>query len=160
VDQPIYWSTLTATVALLAVVRWRARRPLLARRSAPLRRWEWAIATVSVAALVFHCGAMFFSAWINAVPGLRPPADSIRSFGAGSQAAYWIPALILFAAVRRTWWPGLILVATTLIGMGVTMFWSYGLTTHLSWLAAAVLTVTAVFAALVAAGPTPQLPAG
>lgn len=156
-NQPVYWSTLTAAVVVLAVLRLRTGHPLLlSRRAIPLRRWEWTTAALGVAALVFHCGAMFFAVWVDAVPGLQTPAAAVRALNGTSQWAYWGPAVMLLASMRRAWWPGPILLAATLSGVGVTMFWSYPLPAHLSWLAALIATGSAVFAVLITR-PPPQL---
>lgn len=151
-QQPIYWSLLGVAVLAVAAIRGRAGRPLLHRRAIPLHRWEWAAAGLGAAALAFHCGSMFFASWVDTVPGLQTPATAVRALDQISQWAYWVPAALLLLSVRRVWWPGPVLLAACFVGVGVTMFWSYPLSTHLGWLAAAVGASSAVFALLVA-GP-------
>jgi hypothetical protein len=116
-------------------------------------RGELAITAVAGLALVFHCASMFFAPWTDALPGGRPLGEAVRALEAASQAAYWVPAVALVLALHRVWWPGPALLAVTLVGVGVTMFWSTPLTTHLAWLAAAVLAVSFVMGALVGSPP-------
>jgi hypothetical protein len=147
-DQPVYWTVLLGVVALAATARAAARRPLLPGRAVPLRRGELVVAGVAGLGLVFHCAAMFFAPWTDALPGGRPLGEAVRELGPASQWAYWLPAVALVVALRRVWWPGVVLLVGTLAGVGVTMYWSAPLTTHLAWLAAAVLTVSFVVVAL------------
>jgi hypothetical protein len=79
----------------------------------------------------------------------RVPRRTVRELGAISQWTYRVPAAVLVLSLRRARWAALILLGTTLVGVGLTMFWSFSLTTHLAWLAAAVLTVVVAFSALV-----------
>jgi len=102
-----------------------------------------------VAALVFHCAAMFFADWVNAVPFADEPARSVRALGLVSQVAYWVPAVGLVIALRRVWPPGLGLLTATLLGVRYTMFVPHALTTHLAWIAGAAITLVMIAAALV-----------
>ena len=149
-DEPVLWGVLLATVFLGAGLRLAARRPLWRRHSRSFSPVELAAAGVAVALLVFHCAAMFFAGWVDAVPFAETPARSVRALGVVSQVAYWLPAAGLVIAMRRLWPPALGLLSVTLIGVGVTMFVPHDLTTHLAWLAAAVVTVVLVAIALVA----------
>lgn len=153
-DQPVYWTVLLGVVALAAAVRVLARRPLLARWAVPVGRGGLVAAGLAGLALVFHCASMFFAPWTDALPGGRPLGEAVRDLGAVSQWAYWVPAAALVLALRRVWWPAVVLLAGTLVGVGVTMFWSAPLTTHLAWLAAAALAVSFVVGSLVEVAPT------
>ena len=148
-NQPVFWSVLLAVAALAGAARLLRGGPLMPRRAVPLRRVELLLAAIALLALVFHCAAMFFAPWTDALPGGRALADVVRALGAGSQWAYWLPAVALIVALRRVWWPGPVLLAVTLAGVGFTMFWPHALPTHLAWLAAAVLSVVAVASSLV-----------
>lgn len=148
-NQPVYWSVLLGVAVLAGAARLATGGPLLPRRAVPLRRPELLLAGIALLVLVFHCASMFFAPWTDALPGGRALGDAVRAGGAASQVAYWLPAVALLAAVRRVWWPGLLLLAVTLVGVGYTMFWPHPLPTHLAWLAAAVLTVVAVASSLV-----------
>lgn len=159
--QPVFWSALLAVTVVVAAVRLRAGRPL-ARRAVRLTWAELVVAGLSVLALVFHCAAMFFGPWVDAIPGATAPADAVRGMGTASQWAYWLPAAALVLAWRRVWWPALALLVITLLGVGVTMFWPYPLSTHLAWLAAVILVGVAVSAGLIrppSSGIRPESPA-
>lgn len=148
-NQPVYWSVLLAVAVLAGAARLVTGGPLLRRRAAPLRRVELLLAFAALIALVFHCAAMFFAPWTDALPGGRALGDVVRAGGTASQWAYWLPAVVLLLAVRRLWWPGPVLLAVALAGVGYTMFWPHPLPTHLGWLATAVVAVVAVATSLV-----------
>lgn len=148
-NQPVYWSALLAVAALAVAVRLVTGGPFLRRRAVPLRQGELVLAGLALVVLVFHCASMFFAPWTDALPGGRALGDAVRALGTASSWSYWLPAVVLLLAVRRVWWPGLLLLAVTLVGVGYTMFWPHALPTHLTWLAAAVLTVVAVAGSLV-----------
>ena len=148
-NQPVYWSVLLAVAVLAGAARLVTGGPLLPRRAVPLRRTELLLAGSALLVLVFHCASMFFAPWTDALPGGRALGDAVRAGGPASQWSYWLPAVALLGALRRLWWPGLLLLAVTLAGVGYTMFWPHPLHTHLAWLAAAVLTVVAVAGLLV-----------
>lgn len=156
-NQPIFWGALLATALLAAVVRLRVGRPLLARHATPVGRRELFAAGLSGLVLVFHCAAMFFAPWVEAIPGAHAAAEMVRAMGTGSQWAYWLPAAVLAAAWRRIWWPGLALLVTTLFGVGVTMYWPHALATHLTWLAALILVGVFISTALLSRYPSPDI---
>ena len=149
-DQPVLWGALLATAVVGAGLRLAARRPLWPRHRCSLSPVELAAGGVAVALLVFHCAAMFFAGWVDAVPFAERPAREVRSLGVVSQVAYWVPAAGLVIAWRRLWPPALGLLGVTLVGVGVTMFVPHALTTHLTWLASAVVTVVLIMSALIA----------
>ena len=151
-NQPLYWSVLVGVTVVAAVGRLALGRPVLQRKARPLTRIEVALAVASLLVLVFHCAAMFFTPWTDALPGGELLGEPIRELGALSQWSYWIPATGLVLAVRRLWWPAPVSLAVTLIGVGVTMFWPYALTTHLTWLAAVALNWIVVAGTLVGGG--------
>ncbi|SDY04394.1 hypothetical protein SAMN05661080_02108 [Modestobacter sp. DSM 44400] len=159
-NQPLYWTLLAAAAACGAAARLAVGHPLLRRRAVSIGRAELGVAAVSLLALAFHCASMFFAPWTDAVPGGQTLGGPVRALGPASQVAYWVPAVALVAALRRVWWPVLALLTATLAGVGTTMFWSYPLATHLSWLAAAVVTWIVVAASLVGlrSGELPRRP--
>lgn len=152
-DHPIFWSALLAVAVLTTAVRLRTGAALLPRHATPVGRAGLLVAALSVLVLVFHCAAMFFGPWVDAIPGAQAPADAVRSMGTISQLSYWVPAGALVLALLRVWWPGLLLLVTTLTGVGVTMYWPYALTTHLAWLAAAIVVGALVSVALLSPPP-------
>jgi len=151
-NQPLLWGGLLAFVVATGAVRLALGHPLLRGRSVRLGPVSITVALVSGLALVFHCAAMFFGPWIDAVPFLIPAADMVRAMGPGSQIAYWAPAAGLILAWRRVWWPAVVALIVTLIGVGVTMYWPYPLAVHLGWLAA-VIVVGSLIPLLVLRGP-------
>lgn len=138
-DQPIFWGALLTVTVLAAALRLRTASPLLGRRAIAVGRVELGVAGLSVLVLVFHCAAMFFGAWVDAIPGAAAPAGAVRAMGVASHWVYWLPATTLLLAWRRIWWPALGLLFVVLLGVGITMFWPYPLITHLAWLAAAIV---------------------
>lgn len=153
-NHPLFWSALTAVTVAGLVVRLVVRRPLAPSRATGLTGWEAAVGAVVLAVLVFHCGAMFFAAWVDLVPFLRGAAAAVRNLDSmASQVAYWLPATTLVVVLRRVWPPALVVLIGVLAGVGVTMFWPFALTTHLAWIAAAVVTITAIAVVLVRGRP-------
>lgn len=148
-DQPLFWAVLAATAVVGAGVRLAARRPLWPRHSSAVPMGDLVVAAIAVAVLVFHCAAMFFADWVGAVPFAEAPADAVRALGPASRVGYWVPAGGLVIALRRVWPPALGLLIVTLVGVGCTMFVPFALTTHLSWLGAAVGTLVLIAAALI-----------
>jgi hypothetical protein len=152
VNQPFLWGGLLAFAVTVGIVRLVARRPLLRARSVRVGRVGAVVAFASGLALVFHCAAMFFGPWIDAVPFLQAPADTVRSMGLASEIAYWAPAAALIVAWRRVWWPALAALVVTLVGVGATMFWPFPLEVHLAWLAAVII-VGSLIPTLLLRGP-------
>lgn len=142
--QPVFWSILAGATLLVMMLRLAIRRPYLPRRAVVIGRAELTLAAVCVLALVFHCGAMFFAPWTDALPGGRALGDPVRALGTASEWAYWLPAAGLMLAFSRIAWPALVLLGATLLGVGVTMFRPYPLDVHLAWIAAAVLTLALI----------------
>ena len=125
-NQPVYWSVLVGVAVVTAVARLVVGRPLLARRAVALTRTEFVVAVVSLVALVFHCAAMFFAPWTDALRGGKFLGDPIRTLGTVSHWTYWLPAGALLLAVRRLWWPAPVVLAVTGAGIehrgGVSVF--------------------------------------
>lgn len=108
------------------------------------------VAAAAVAVLVFHCMAMFFADWVDAVPFAEARAAAVRDLDSlASEMSYWVPAAALVVALRRVWSPALLVLVVTLVGVGYTMFVPHALNTHLAWLAAAVVTLVLTGTALV-----------
>ena len=149
-DQPIFWSALTIAAVAGMGLRIALGRPLWPRRARAIPPGDLAVAAVMAAALVFHCAAMFFADWVDAVPFAEAPAAAVRDLDSlASQLAYWAPALGLVLTLRRVWPPALVLLAATLVGVGYTMFVPHSLSTHLAWIAAATITLVLVVAGFV-----------
>ncbi len=155
-NEPVFWSVLLGIFVAGASVRLLVRRPLWLGRSTALHPWELGIAAASLVVLVFHCAAMFFAEAVSVVTFLNAPAASVRALGTLSQAAYWAPVALLVIAIRRLWLPALGILALTLLGVGITMFWPFELTTHLTWIGAAVISIMAIAFGLVARSYQPR----
>jgi len=138
-NQPYLWGGLLTFAVVTVAVRLFVGHPLLRSRSVRVKKLGSAVAFVSGLLLVFHCAAMFFGPWINALPLLQAPADMVRSMGVGSEIAYWMPAALLVVAWRRVWWPALLAMVVAIVGVGVTMYWPYPLVVHLAWLTAIIV---------------------
>ena len=138
-----FWVALAIVPAVAFAVRVLNRRPLSAR-VLPLSRLDIALVVVTLLALGFHCAAMFLPAAVAAVPLSDGAAEAVRDLGAASQAAYWIPAGALVLALRRAWPPLLVAEVSVLLAVGITMFWSFSLTTHLVTIAGSVVVTAAV----------------
>jgi len=151
-NQPVFWASLLGIAITAGGVRALRGRPFLPRRSVRLGTVARTVAVLSTTLLVFHCAAMFFAPWVEAIGALRPLATEVTDMGVTSQVAYWVPAAALLLVWRRVWWPGLALVAVTLTGVGVTMYGSYPLSVHLSWLAAVIVSGVFVSTALTGLG--------
>ncbi|MGI8790568.1 MAG: hypothetical protein ACR2I4_06735, partial [Actinomycetota bacterium] len=156
---PILWWGLGGVIIAGAVVRLVNRRPVVGRRSVGLRRGEMTLAIISLVALAFHCGAMFFSA-IRSLPGLSMPADVIRDLGQISQIAYWLPAAALLMTLRRVWPPLLVLEAAALLAVGITMFLPIGLSIHLGTIAVSVVVTVVLVVGFVGSGSHHRAAAG
>ena len=138
-NQPYLWGGLLAFAVVTVAVRLFVGHPLLRSRSVRVTKLGSAVAFVSGLLLVFHCAAMFFGPWINALPLLQTPADMVRSMGVGSEIADWVPAAFLVVAWRRVWGPALLALVVAIVGVGVTMYWPYPLVVHLAWLTAIIV---------------------
>lgn len=151
-NQPFLWGGLLAFAVASGILRLVVGHPLLRARSVRVGWGGASVAFASGLALVFHCAAMFFGPWIDAVSFLQAPADMVRVMGVGSEIAYWLPAAALVLAWRRVWWPALAAVVVTLVGVGVTMYWPYPLPVHLAWLTA-IIVVGSLIPTLLLRGP-------
>ncbi|MDJ0377341.1 hypothetical protein [Cryobacterium sp. PH31-L1] len=151
-NQPFLWGGLLAFAIASAILRLVVGRPLLRKRSVRVG-WPWAVVGfASGLALVFHCTAMFFGPWVDAVSFLLAPADMVRGMGAGSQVAYWLPAAALVVAWQKVWGPALGALIVTLAGVGVTMYWPFPIDVHLAWLTAVII-VGSLIPTLLLRGP-------
>ena len=147
-----YWAGL-GTVTVLALVLRVVHRGPMSQHVVALTRLDIGLAVGGVLALGFHCGAMFFPDATDNVLGAAGAAEAVRDLGTASQVAYWVPAAVLLVALRRVWTPLLAAEAGVLLAVGVTMFWSFGLSVHLVAIAASVATTAAVLMTATTAGP-------
>ncbi len=146
-----YWFSLAVLPAAGLIARFSFAQLPFAPLAYRLRPSELLLAVGALVALAFHCSAMFFPAEAEAIPGLEGPAEAVADLGTVSQLAYWLPAVVLLVSLRRVWLPALAALTTVLVVVGVTMFWSFGLSAHLAAIAAAVTITIAIAAGLVRA---------
>lgn len=151
-----YWVFLVALIAAGIAARLASSRLPVSSLAHRLGPAEAALAVSALLLLGFHCGAMFFTAEVASVPGLSRPAGAVDDLGRASQLVYWLPALALLLSLRRAWRPALGALAAALAAVGVTMFWSFGLTAHLAALATAVAATVALAAGFVGAPLVPR----
>lgn len=146
-----YWFSLAVLPAAGLIARFSFGQLPFAPLAYRLRPIELLLAVGALVALGFHCSAMFFPAEVEAIPGLEDPAEAVADLGTASQLAYWLPAVVLLVGLRRVWLPALAALTAVLVVVGVTMFWSFGLSAHLAAIAAAVTITIAIAAGLVRA---------
>jgi len=104
---------------------------------------------IGLVGLVFHCGAMFFTTVVTAIPGAQGPVETINALGTASIVWYVVPAVLVLAGLWRLHWSGLVSVSLALIAVGVTMYNGGPLDVHLATIFAAVVVLALVAAALV-----------
>jgi hypothetical protein len=144
-----YWYSLLALAVGGLFVRLVVRRPLGGRRARPLAFWESALAAVTLVALVFHCGAMFFTAQVDAIPFASGAESAINDLGLTSKLAYALPAALFVLAVQRLWPVAVAALALSLSAVGVTMYKWWGLNVHLTAIATAITLIVITWVALV-----------
>ncbi len=101
---------------------------------------------VGLLGLVFHCGAMFFTGLVNAIPGAPGPTEAINALDAASIVWY---AVLVVVGLRRLHWSGVVVVSLALTAVGVTMYNGGPLDVHLATIFAAVVVLALVAATLV-----------
>ncbi len=147
--RPGFFATLAAVSTLVLLARLVRRGPLLGSRARVLRPWELALFAASLAALVFHCAAMF-SPDVVASLGLDVPAAIARDLNDPiGQLAYGVPAVTLILAVRRLWWPAPTALSVAFFAVGWTMYTDFTLNEHLATIAVAVIAIALISASLV-----------
>lgn len=147
--RPGFFAVLAAASTLVLLARVVRRGPLLDRRARVMRPWELGLFAVSLAALVFHCAAMFTPDVVASL-GLDAPAAVVRDLNdPRGQFAYWVPAATLILAIRRLWWPGPAVLSVAAFAVGWTMYAGFTLDQHLATIAVAVIALALIVASLV-----------
>ena len=144
-----YWLSLVAVTTSAFALRMALRRPLLPRLARPVGDTNAALLAVALLALGFHCGAMFFADTVTLLPGSDGAISSVNALDLASKVAYALPAMLAVVALRRIWLPALALFATSLLIVGLTMFWWLGLWVHLTAIAMSLTVLSVVVSALV-----------
>ncbi|MBE7188598.1 hypothetical protein [Jatrophihabitans endophyticus] len=102
---------------------------------------EAVLVIVGSAGLAYHCGAMFFTASFTGVLGLDGYARVINMLGFGSVVAFAVPCALLLVGIRSTPLPYIMLVAASLVAVGVTMYDRGSLDAHLGAIMAAAVVI-------------------
>ena len=154
-----YWLSLALVAATTVMFRLVVGRPLLSRRARAIGWPNVVLGAVALLTLAFHCGAMFFTDRVTAIPGTGGAVSAITSLDFASKIAYAVPAVLLLCALRTIWLPALTVCTVALVSVGVTMYWWLGLDVHLTAIAASVAAVTFIVSGLVRfAGKPPSAP--
>ncbi|MBG6218226.1 hypothetical protein IWX75_002707 [Arthrobacter sp. CAN_A6] len=111
-----------------------------ARRLTPL---DVGLTVVGVLGLILHCASMFFRPLVAAIPGSSNVISQISSMGSASIIWFAVPALLVVVGLRRQHWVALILLAGSLLAVGITMYNGTALSTHLDTIFAAGVTIAA-----------------
>lgn len=119
-------TALTLLILRLAVPGLPLRR--FTRRLTPL---DLLLTVLGVLGLILHCASMFFRPVVAALPGAGDVIGQINSMGTASMIWYAVPALLVLIGLRRQYWVALLLLALSLLAVGVTMYSGTALTTHL-----------------------------
>jgi len=112
---------------------------------------------VGVAGLALHCGAMFFSGWVEPLP--EAVISDIRALGTASIIWYVVPAVLVILGLRRQHPVTLAMIALALVAVGITMYDGSSLQVHLTVIFVSVVLLAGVVAMLVLP-PWQRSPAG
>ncbi len=140
---------LALAISIVVASRLSLRGLPLRDRAVTLTVAELALTLCGLAILTFHCGAMFFTAATQWIPGTDGAIEDIRALGTSSLVWYVLPALLVLLGLRRLPLLALIVVSVALLAIGVTMYDGGSLETHLVAIFAGVVSLTAVAAMLV-----------
>ena len=94
--------------------------------------FDAALIGVGAAGLAFHCYAMFFRRTAEHLPGVHSAIRSINAMGTSSRVWFIVPALLVVIGLRRQNPVVVLVVAATLVAVGVTMYDHGPLRTHLN----------------------------
>lgn len=119
--------------------------PRLARR---LTVVDALLLGIGLVGLGFHCGSMFFTSIVQAVPGTTRAINEINAMGAASKIGYSVPAVFVVLGFRHQHPAAVILVAVALAAVGITMYDGGTLATHLTAIFIAVVLIAAVVSLL------------
>lgn len=149
----LYVVSLAGVVAALILVR-------LAVRWRPGRRWARSITTadlvlviVGLLGLAFHCTAMFYRGAVSVIPGTQSVVAAINAMGLTSVLLFVAPAVLLVIGLRRQHVAVVTLELASLVGVGITMYDSGPLFSHLAAIFLSVV-VLAVIGTQLIGGPT------
>ncbi|MHA7277957.1 hypothetical protein ACX80O_15790 [Arthrobacter sp. Hz1] len=138
--------TLLGIAAVLLVLRLVIPGLPLQRVTQRLTPLDLVLTVLGVLGLILHCASMFFRPLVASIPGSGSVITQINSMGTASMIWYAIPALLVLVGLRRQHWVALILLAASLLAVGITMYNGTALSTHLDTIfAAGVMIAATVF---------------
>ena len=155
--------TFTAALVLIPALLFAARflsKKLPWGRYA--RRSSWVDVTLLVIGaigLVLHCAAMFYRSILGVIPRTDGYIAAVNAMGPASVVLYVVPALLVLIGLRRQHPVALVIVAVTLVAVGVTMYNSGPLSIHLVTIATATVAIAGTAALLVKRPPDRRTPA-
>jgi hypothetical protein len=152
VPAPYVVSLVGVVIVLIVVrlaVRWRPGRPWARSISTS----DLALVIVGAVGLAFHCTAMFYRGAVSVIPGTQSTVAAINAMGLTSVLLFAAPAVLLVIGLRRQYVVVLTLVLASLVGVGITMYDSGPLSSHLAAIFISVV-VLAVIGTQLIAGPT------
>ncbi|MBG6218867.1 hypothetical protein IWX75_003354 [Arthrobacter sp. CAN_A6] len=123
--------TLTGIAAALLVLRLVIPGLPLGRVARRLTPLDLGLTVVGVLGLILHCASMFFRPVVAAIPGSDGVISQINSMGTASMIWYTVPALLVLVGLRRQHWVAFVLLAASLLAVGITMYNGTALSTHL-----------------------------
>ena len=139
---------LITVVALVMCSRLLLRGLPLRSVAKRLSAGEAMVFGLGLVGLAFHCGSMFFTGLVLAIPGAQGPTEAVNALGTASMVSYVVPAVLVIAGLRRLHWSGVVSVSIALIAVGVTMYNGGPLDVHLATIFAAVVVFSVVVVAL------------
>ncbi|HZQ76074.1 MAG TPA: hypothetical protein VFE55_02010 [Acidimicrobiia bacterium] len=114
----------------------------------PLTVFDAAVLVIGLAGLAFHCGSMFFTSIVDAIPGTARAISEINAMGTASKVGYAVPAALVVVGFRHQHPAALGAVAAALLAVGVTMYDGGSLFAHLTAIFIAVLAIAGVVSVL------------
>lgn len=124
--------TLAGIAIALFVLRLALPGLPVTRFTRRLTALDLSLTGVGVLGLILHCVSMFFRPLVAALPGTDGVINQINSMGTASMVWYAVPALLVLAGLRRQHWGALLLLALSLLAVGITMYNGTTLSTHLA----------------------------
>lgn len=129
---PFFVPALAGTALILLILRLAVPGLPLQRFARRLTPLDLILTVLGVLGLILHCASMFFRPVVAALPGTDDVIAQINSMGTASMIWYAVPALLVLIGLRRQHWVALLLVALSLLAVGVTMYNGTPLATHLA----------------------------
>lgn len=137
----VYLLALGGAVILIGAASVIAPARLIIYSAARLSRPDTVLLTLGLAALAFHCGAMFSRSAFDSVPAFRSAVAGVDALGTASMIAFVVPAVAVVMALRSVRTVVIVLVAAALAVVGVTMYDAGPLDAHLTAIFAAVVLI-------------------